>query len=193
MSDFLSKIAELLSGDAEPFEMPRQPVPQMRPAQPLSTGRRLGRAIFGEDALGEFEKRQLLDRDRLAAEQEMYDAAPGLNTPIPGGNPEASTPMDAMMGLAMSGGGLPGAVGRTGESAARRPGGRRSPSLRQAELDAYWARERDRIRPKTQEEATRLAEQEAADYYSKRGPLYEKEMASIKSPGGRKPGRLFGF
>ena len=129
MSDFLSKIAELLSGDAEPFEMPRQPVPQMRPAQPLSTGKRLGRAIFGEDALGEFEKRQLLDRDRLAAEQEMYDAAPGLNTPIPGGNPEASTPMDAMMGLAMSGGGLPSAVGRTGgESAARRPpGGRREP------------------------------------------------------------------
>ena len=63
-----------------------------------------------------------------------------------------------------------------------------APGLRgRAAEQSYWddAIAKFQNQPKTAEDAARMAEQEAADYYARRGPLYEAEMSSVRGPRGR--------
>jgi len=61
--------------------------------------------VYGNEGLDYMAKKQLAEGPRESAPFSM-------SAELPGANPEASTPPDAMFGLAMSGGGLPGEVSR---------------------------------------------------------------------------------
>ena len=62
--------------------------------------------VYGNEGLDYLAKKQLAEGPR---ETQPFS----MSTELPGANPEAPTPGDAMVGLAMSGGGLPGGISRS--------------------------------------------------------------------------------
>jgi len=66
---------------------------------------RLMQLLYGNEGLDYMAKKQLAEGPR---ESQPFS----MSAELPGANPEAPTPGDAMVGLAMSGGGVPGGISR---------------------------------------------------------------------------------
>jgi len=97
--------------------------PKISPARPMTLEERLMELLYGNEGL-DYENQKKL---RLSEQHRAQAPVTGLNSPIPGANPEVPTGADALVGALMSMGGVPPAVARSGSPRIQRPAAMRRP------------------------------------------------------------------
>ena len=80
--------------------------------------------IFGDEAMSRYAIRRINDKEEFQSAQNRFsEAGGGLDAPIPGGNPEVSTPRDALVGamIGLGGAGIPPSISRAGQTTPVKP------------------------------------------------------------------------